>query len=302
MIDTRERHLFSSLERHVAASGHFSKIQQLIRGDYAIAQGTKVHAVIERKTLKDLASSIKDGRLENLTGLTEMRDKYACQVWLLIEGQPFHAAKQTFGRISWATLESCILDASIRRGIFLMWTRNKDDTARKLCKLVDRYIRADELTAVTGGIDALSCKREVNDVELVARMWAAIPGITAQTGFEFAKLGSFVALQALSDKALRDIMKTVKYGSGRCMSVKTLNYAFKFLRGTDSRDVTKKILTVVPRISPKTAAQIASEYHFIELLKYDSNTLINLKPANIKNKLGKSGELLFKLMHTTKNK
>lgn len=300
MIDTRERDIFPALDRHIAYSGHCSEVQQMARGDYAVVRGDTVLAVIERKTLVDLAASIKDGRLENLEGLIEMREECRCQVWLLVEGRPFNAPDRKIGRIPWGTLESCILDVSIRRGIFVVWTRDGDDTASKLCKLMGRYMRADELAdradAALGGVGALGRKRVVSDAEYVAKMWACVSGITAQVGFEFAKLGSFARLRQMSDDALRVALESVRHASGRRLPKTAVDIAYGLVRGTSPRGIDRRVYACVPRISAAMAGLLSAEFHAAELMLLSRASLEALKPAGAKKKLGKSGEKLFDLL------
>lgn len=299
IIDTRERDIFAHLDRAVAYNGLFSEVKQLARSDYAITKGDRVLAVIERKSLKDLAASIKDGRLGNLDGLVEMRDEGRCDVWLLIEGSPFNNPQRKFGRIPWSTLKSCILDASIRRGIYVVYSKNASETGNELCDLMRRYIRADErgdLPAV-GGMEMLNTRREVTDAEYVGRMWSAVSGITAQTGHEMAKLGSFADLKALSKEGLRARIESVRYSSGRRLATKTVNAACDLIRGNCDAATSQRFLEQVPRLSRAVASLVVRRHTPSALMTFEKPAIAMIKPEEAKKKLGKVGEKLYELLH-----
>ena len=60
IVDDRERAIITYLERLT----HF-KVERITVGDYAFVYKGKVILIVERKTLADLAASIKDGRMLN---------------------------------------------------------------------------------------------------------------------------------------------------------------------------------------------------------------------------------------------
>src|SRR5580658_8414013 len=69
-------------------------IKQITIGDYMILRKNKtardpdVLAVLERKTWKDFAHSLCDGRYGNLAKLLDLRAHTGCLIFFIIEGTP----------------------------------------------------------------------------------------------------------------------------------------------------------------------------------------------------------------------
>jgi hypothetical protein len=314
----------AEIEREMALAGHAFSVQQILRADYAICRGEDLLAVIERKSLKDLAASIKDGRLQNLKGLIELREECNCDVWLLIEGPAFPTPTRKFQRIAYATLESCIIDASVRQGIFRVPAKNGADSARVLARLVDRYKRHWEIqrgagrrldgapvaaggapatnTLARGGAAGLMRPVVVTEIDTVSRMWAASKGITAHTGFEFAKLGAIadlVAIGAVDRDALEARLGTVRHpGSGRRIHAAATARVMRLLTGhAGARDALERFLSGVPRLSRAVAAQVcAGGVTLPGLVAMDAEALSALVPEGARRRLGKSGERLHALL------
>lgn len=119
-------------------------------GDYAIlleepaANGTirrRTTMVFERKTWKDLASSIKDGRSKSQhKALEELREKTGCLVWYIIEGNFSYSDKTQIQHIPFQNLHAKIRHNMIR-GIPFVQTRDEKDTAKLLVKLTRDVMR-----------------------------------------------------------------------------------------------------------------------------------------------------------------
>jgi hypothetical protein len=253
----------------------------------------------------------------------ELREECGCDVWLLIEGPAFPTPTRKFQRIQFSTLESCIIDASVRQGIFRIPAKNGGDSARVLARLVDRYKRNWEVQRgagrrldgapvaaggaipnplARGGAAGLMRPRVVSDLEFVSRMWASVKGITAQTGFEFAQLGSIaslVAIGAADRAALEARLAEVRHpGSGRRIHASALVRVMRLLTGhAGARDVLARLLSGVPRLSRAVADQVcAGGLTLPELAAMDVAALSALVPEGAHRRLGKSGERLHELL------
>jgi ERCC4-type nuclease len=92
-IDTREQELFKACENIISAVQKFSGIklisETLPLGDIIINDGTNDCIIVERKTLSDLAASIKDGRYEEQSYRLNGLQHHNHNIVYLIEGEMF---------------------------------------------------------------------------------------------------------------------------------------------------------------------------------------------------------------------
>src|SRR3989304_6649173 len=107
IIDDRERAIFPYLETELYDIKY--KKTRINVGDYAICdENDNIIICIERKTLEDFASSIKDGRYENKNNMIELRKKNNCKLVLLLEGDAYPKPNKLYGRIPYKIIESAI--------------------------------------------------------------------------------------------------------------------------------------------------------------------------------------------------
>lgn len=321
-VDQRERGLFPVLAAVLDADKY--NIRTLARGDFAIVSTgegggdeERLHAIIERKTLRDLAASLKDQRLENLDGLLEVRAECGCDVWLLIEGPAFPAATTKYSRVSYSVLEALILDASIRDGIYVC--RSKDDagTAQLLQSLMGRYARCEELRAagIVGGADgnhragharALVMVRKerktTTDASLVANMWAKLGGVSPAAGrllLAEASVAEWVACARGGTHVSR--LEAIRYPSGQRLSAKARTQLRRLLEGDNAN--TAAFYGGAPSMSVKTARLITAEFPLARLCEAAEpapelgRELSAFKPDGEKRKFGKKGERLLALLY-----
>ena len=100
IIDNRERDLISILKPNNTAN--------LDHGDIMITYDSQVFAIFERKTLSDLAASIKDGRYHNQKkALLESYDTN--KLYYIIEGQFDYSTNIVINSIDKNILDSCLI-------------------------------------------------------------------------------------------------------------------------------------------------------------------------------------------------
>jgi ERCC4-type nuclease len=145
-IDTREHELLQQVQQMVANIPIFSKIQvkteALPIGDIIIADDSdyadpKDHIIIERKTVNDLLSSIKDGRYEEqsyrLNGINHPNHN----IIYLIEGDVNRINRfKTDNRVEKLTLYSAMFSLNYYKGFSLFRTNNLEETATVICNMV----------------------------------------------------------------------------------------------------------------------------------------------------------------------
>jgi ERCC4-type nuclease len=142
-IDTREQELFTKCQQIIEALPKFKDIkiisQTLPLGDIIINDGINDCVIIERKTLADLAASIKDGRYEEQSYRLNGLPHHNHNIIYLIEGDVnrFNAFKE---RIDKQTLYSAMFSINYFKGFSVMRSTNLDETAMIACNMVYKLV------------------------------------------------------------------------------------------------------------------------------------------------------------------
>jgi ERCC4-type nuclease len=188
LVDDRERVVVP----HLGALKERMKVTRLLRGDYSLVRGGEVLAVIERKSLKDYGASIRDHRMENKYGLVEVKEACrVCQVYFLIEGPAFPKPDTEYGGVVWENIESSIFHLMTQFGVQIMRSRDEEDSARMLMKLLKsmaerppqsvanapRNVEGD--TAIEGSDETamLFVGQVMSQVDRRVQMWSALEGV-----------------------------------------------------------------------------------------------------------------------------
>jgi len=169
---------------------------QLKVGDYIITQGNNNYplAVIERKTLADFSSSIKDNRHYNYEKLLKLRELTGCKIFYFIEGSIDELKYSTcIAGIKFFNLFSSFLSLQIKYDIHIIYTKNEIDTARKLKFLAEKtaslFLKGELNIKSQDGSDVSfnDCmnKSDFTEEEKLKKnvwgMWEAIPQIGRET-------------------------------------------------------------------------------------------------------------------------
>lgn len=142
-IDTREQDLFTKCQNTISAVPKFSDIklisQTLPLGDIIINDGTNDCIIIERKTLSDLAASIKDGRYEEQSYRLNGLQHHNHNIIYLIEGDMyrFNTFKE---RIDKQTLYSAMFSINYFKGFSVMRSNNLEETAMIACNMAYKLV------------------------------------------------------------------------------------------------------------------------------------------------------------------
>ena len=142
-IDTREQELFKKCEATISAFPKFADIklvsETLPLGDIIINDGINDCVIIERKTLSDLAASIKDGRYEEQSYRLNGLQHHNHNIVYLVEGDMyrFNAFKE---RIDKQTLYSAMFSINYFKGFSIMRSNNVEETAIIACNMVYKLV------------------------------------------------------------------------------------------------------------------------------------------------------------------
>lgn len=137
-IDTREQDLAKQCESTISAVNHFANLKTVIEplplGDIIIYDevNCKDLLIIERKTLSDLAASIKDGRYEEQSYRLNGLPHHNHNIVYLIEGDlaRFNTFKERMDKL---TLYSAMVSIGYYKGFSIMRTNTMEETAMFVC-------------------------------------------------------------------------------------------------------------------------------------------------------------------------
>ena len=142
-IDTREQELLAKCQNTIESNPKFKDIklvsQTLPLGDIIINDGINDCIIIERKTLSDLAASIKDGRYEEQSYRLNGLNHHNHNIIYLIEGDiyRFNAFKERFDK---QTLYSAMFSVNYFKGFSIMRSNNLEETAMIACNMVYKLV------------------------------------------------------------------------------------------------------------------------------------------------------------------
>ena len=131
-IDTRERELLKICTMLLEAVPAFKDLKIVVEplplGDIIINNGQIDNIIVERKSLSDLASSIKDGRYDEQSYRLNGLPHHNHNIVYLIEGDlaKFNSFKE---RIDKQILYSAMFSINYYKGFSLMRSINMDETA-----------------------------------------------------------------------------------------------------------------------------------------------------------------------------
>ncbi len=204
-VDVRERALLREMGDAVHAV-------QLLLGDIEIVVRGERRLVIERKTLADLAASIKDGRYREqkarlLGNVDVSRVMYVVETGVsgfALPGFAFDGRMRSIGGIQPATLQGSIVSLLVCSGLRVVFTRDVVDTAALIRRLAERLGRAGDGKPPAPYADvacdgAIASKRgaNVDPAACFRRQMCQVPGVSLVLANTLCgEYGSMAALYA----------------------------------------------------------------------------------------------------------
>ena len=289
IVDDREHKVKPFIE---AVSPDFNipyRVERLNVGDYAIMYNGHILAIIERKTWKDMAASIKDGRSRNVEKLKAAEQESKCTLFYLIEGSAFPNPTQKVQRVPYKNLIAHMDHLQIRDNIHIIQTKNKDATARRLFTLASNIgtlkIEYFKDMKAGGGEKTLKKKKVPKDEEIELNVWSSLPNITYKTAKLFMDEG-YTIKQLITGELGRETIAMLEYPSGGKIGQRAQRI-LKITNEEKSKNSYEKLLAAIPLVSRDTAKVILKEYSIMELFELEDpvEKLKNIQKSE-KRKLG----------------
>lgn len=183
IIDTREQHIINEIKKFDKNSKYYIdnyEIRQLDLGDIVYKNNEKLLFVIERKTMNDLASSIRDGRSKEQKYRLKKLTESGCKILILYEGKP---KNNLFSGIKSSTLESSMINTLVRDGIMIRNTDSLKESAEFIGTVYSKIQKYYDIIVNGGNIDYTECsvlrKKDCIDYKTCyIRQLAQIPGVS----------------------------------------------------------------------------------------------------------------------------
>lgn len=242
-IDTRENDLLINMNLLFKEHSHEIITKQLPLGDIILLDNKENEKIIfERKSLYDLAASIKDGRYnEQSFRLNE----YSCHnhnIIYIIEGD-FDKYNPIKGRIDKKTLYSALITLNYYKGFSVFKTKSMNETCELIINYADKLQKDTTRESFYGGGE----KKEINysqvlkmqkknniTVENIGEiMLSNIPSVSNKTAIhimrEFKSIKNLICEMEKNKDCLQNIKIVSESGQSRKISSKCVDNIKKYL-------------------------------------------------------------------------
>jgi ERCC4-type nuclease len=264
-IDVREAELIKKCQANIEMISNFKDIKlvlvQLPLGDIILNDGEKDLIIIERKSLSDLAASIKDGRYEEQSYRLKNLWHHNHNIIYLIEGD-FNRFNSFKDRIDKLTLYSALTSINYFKGFSVWRSMSIDETALMVCNMAYKLNKekdkqpfysnnlstqpsttetaAEEAIAVVStDKDYCSVVKKVKKDNITSEnigeiMLCQIPGVSSTSALailaEFKTLPNLIKAIDTNETCLNNICTTDTNGKSRKISKAAIATIIKFLK------------------------------------------------------------------------
>lgn len=298
IIDARER----NVTRHAKELDEISfEIKQITTADYAVLSPLgNIIAVIERKSLDDFASSLKDGRHDNKKKLVDIKAKYGCRIIYIIEGPAYSGPNDCFGNIPYRYIESSIFHLMMRDGVTVIQTRDTLHTAQVMVRFVKSMDTLSEKITIEDAIGEdvpisnifavggsqeqvmqdLTKRHTKTDHDAARELWSCFKGISVESADDYSRVWSIADI--IQGKIPRADIINFKMSNGKKISKNVV----MSLTGVN-KVIEVKLLSHVEGVSTAMASDLMSERSLSSLLSYGAEGISMCKVGKTKRAFGR---------------
>jgi len=254
ICDDRERQV------HLLAKDKYDNVfvEHLTVGDYLIGRRNDdglfiPYIVVERKTWSDLASSVKDQRVQNIIKLRAYRDETGARIAYLLEGEVKNPGGAIIDGIPYKSLRSHIDHLLYRDNIIELHTTSPADSLRRLLEFAAN-LEILPCNSVVDGLAAAKVKHVLTDEQISDKIWSTFGGLSITSARAFRHLriaGLYTGEIQPADLA------AVQTGARR-FGVARADAIFNSL---SKESTLERLLCAVPKIATKKARLILDCLH-----------------------------------------
>tara|TARA_B110000967_G_C18898361_1_gene572525 strand:- start:4288 stop:5043 length:756 start_codon:yes stop_codon:yes gene_type:complete len=212
-IDYREDDLKTNMNLLFREHSHEIETENLALGDIILLNNEREEKVIfERKSLYDLASSIKDGRYAEQSFRLNECQQHNHNIIYVLEGD-LERYNPTKGRMDKKTLYSALITLNYFKGFSVIRTKNINETCELIINFADKLGREPKKTSY---YDENKVEKEVNYCEVMKKqkknnitpanigeiMLSTIPGVSNKSAISIMK--EYKTIKNLMEKMIED--------------------------------------------------------------------------------------------------
>jgi len=268
-VDYREKELQNKISYYISCNFNYKDIKVVVEnlpiGDVIITNNNEDVIIIERKTISDLLSSIKDGRYQEQSFRLDGNSVHNHNIIYLIEGD---INKNMFkdNTSEKVTLFSAIFSLNYYKGFSVIRTFSIDETALFICNCYAKYIKG--LTIKRTPFYSNKHTKEIKDLYTTSSQ----PIQTTeenQTTQEHQTIQETDTIQENQDKNYINVVKKIKK------------------ENITKDNIDELMLCQIPGISNVTAVALIKHFgnlvSLIEAIKINNDCLTGISYTNEKN-------------------
>jgi ERCC4-type nuclease len=250
-IDDREGYELKSYDTCI-------EIKRLDVGDYILYLDNKPIVCIERKTLLDLAASIKDGRTNNVVKMREYADLHGCKLFYMIECKCEPEETEIFNGIKYSSMRGHLDRIMFHYDVHVEFVADKNGLVNRMMVLGENYIKLinkmddyekkERDMKMKMGSSVSPGGSDVSDYSYI-KILQAFPGIGEKLSLKLADAKVSVNEIFVKCEACCDLMG---------LSGKKKEKLISIVADPIKTNVWKKILKEIPGIGDATAAIICN--------------------------------------------
>uniref|UniRef100_A0A6C0JH89 ERCC4 domain-containing protein n=1 Tax=viral metagenome TaxID=1070528 RepID=A0A6C0JH89_9ZZZZ len=251
-LDFREKELEEKITELQYVDEKYGKIklikENLPLGDIIICDDSgKELVIVERKTIRDLASSIRDGRYKEQSYRLNNCNLHNHSIYYLIEGNILTFKPSRYGRqpVTWKAIISSLTSISYNKGFSIyksinclesaMWLLQMTD---KLSRTKEKYFYLNENIKTNGSSDYVAVSKRVkkdniNENNIGAIMLSQIPGVSTASATvimnKYKNIDILIDALRKNEKALNDITTLTKSGKPRKITKTCCSNVYNYL-------------------------------------------------------------------------
>jgi ERCC4-type nuclease len=252
VVDFRERDLLTEIN-NIRSNGSYSEIavttDNLPLGDMIIKRDDDTEVIlIERKTLADLAASIRDKRYNEQSFRLNNCSIPNHYIYYMIEGNIHLYKSAMYGRaVNKESLFSAMTSLSYTKGFSLVRTVDINEsalwllqTADKLCRVKDRGYYEDGKIEKDSTDDYVAVSNRVKKTNITpdnigAIMLAQIPSVSTASAQvimnRYKNINDLIVALRADSKVLQDLTTTTKSGKERKLTKTCISNVYNYLLG-----------------------------------------------------------------------
>lgn len=254
------------------------KVERINIGDYSVVYKNNILMVIERKTWKDLSSSLRDGRKDNFNKMLKLREDTGCKIFYLIEGNPLPSSNTKFCRVPYKNLRSHLDHLIFRDNIHVIHSKNQADTVERIFELVKNYLsikpspllkynNEEQLDGeIKMAVDKLKVKTNICDKSITYKIWTCVPNITEKTAALFINKNYHIS-ELILGEITKEQIYALKYDNGYIIGKRSETIWNRSRINSCNNKHFIKMLACINGITKKTAKIILEKISFKELLE-----------------------------------